>query len=87
MYHLKDITIVLALGVILLGIGPANATTYCGHYVGYCGHYVGGPERIGAGTPRSQCKFSSLQECRASVRERGGGTCYRMGPVARATGR
>jgi hypothetical protein len=80
MYHLKDITIVLALGVILLGIGPANATTYCAHY-------VGGPERVGAGTPRSQCKFSSLQECRASVRERGGGTCYRMGPVARATGR
>jgi hypothetical protein len=80
MFHLKRITTVMAMGVALLAMGPANAATYCAHF-------AGGSERIGAGTPRSQCKFSSLQECRASVRERGGGTCYRMGPLARATGR
>jgi len=80
MFHLKRIATAMAMGVVLLVMGPANATTYCAHF-------VGGSERMGAGTSRSQCKFPSLQECRASVRERGGGTCYRMGPLARATGR
>jgi hypothetical protein len=42
----------------------------------YCAKYVGGPERVASGA-RSQCEFATLQDCRASVRARGGGHCYK----------
>jgi hypothetical protein len=74
------IATVLGVGAMLCSFGSVNAATYCAHY-------IGGPERVLPGTPRSQCEFASLQECRASVRERGGGTCYKQGHVPRSLGR
>ena len=69
-----------AMFVILCTMGSANAATYCAHF-------IGGPERVSPGAPRSECEFASLKDCRAKVRERGGGTCYRQGHVARSLGR
>src|SRR5215831_17697245 len=60
------ITIVTALWIICTVV-PANAATYCASY-------VGGPERAHS---RSVCHFATLADCRASVRERGGGHCYK----------
>jgi len=65
----RPIIMAAALGIVLGTIGAANAATYCASY-------VGGPERA---TSRSVCHFASLADCRASVRERGGGHCYRKG--------
>ena len=67
----RPITITTAVGIIFCAMVSANAATYCAKY-------VGGPERVGSGD-RSQCDFATLKECRASVRARGGGTCYRKG--------
>lgn len=64
----RPITIAAVLSLWI--VGPTNAATYCAKY-------VGGQERVGSGA-RSQCEFSTLRECRASVRERGGGKCYKM---------
>jgi hypothetical protein len=76
----KTIVPVLSICVILWSVGSANAKTYCAHY-------IGGPERIDPNAPRSQCAFATLADCRASVRDRGGGTCYRKGTGPRQLGR
>jgi hypothetical protein len=65
----RSITIATALGIILCSIGSADAALYCASY-------VGGPEKAHG---RSNCVFATLHECRASVRNRGGGHCYRKG--------
>jgi hypothetical protein len=62
--------------VTALGIGLAISTTDFANAATYCAKYVGGKERVTSGA-RSQCNFSSLQACRASVRNRGGGSCYK----------
>lgn len=80
MRHPRVTAVASGMFVILCTIGSANAVTYCAHY-------IGGPERVSPGAPRSVCEFASLADCRASVRERGGGTCYRQGHVARSLGR
>ena len=64
----RTITVAAALGLFLCGASAADAAKYCASY-------VGGPEMKGA---RSQCKFSSLTACRDSIRNRGGGHCYKM---------
>jgi hypothetical protein len=64
----RSIIVAAAMGIVLCAVVPANAATYCAKY-------VGGPERVDSGD-RSQCNFATLKECRASVRARGGGTCY-----------
>jgi hypothetical protein len=64
----RSITIAMALGIILGSAGFADAKTT------YCASFVGGHEKAGA---RSQCVFASLESCRAHVRHRGGGHCYR----------
>ena len=61
------IATVLWMSAIICTVAPANAATYCASY-------VGGPERAHG---RSVCHFATLQECRTSVRERGGGHCYK----------
>ena len=81
MFHPRATATAFGMFVLLGTIGSANAA------VTYCAHYIGGPERVSPGAPRSQCDFATLKECRASVRERGGGTCYRQGHVARSLGR
>jgi hypothetical protein len=63
----RSITLAMALGIILYSAGYANAATYCASF-------VGGKEKAGA---RSQCAFATLGACRAHVRHRGGGHCYR----------
>jgi hypothetical protein len=45
----------------------------------YCASYVGGPERAHS---RSVCHFATLHDCRASVRARGGGHCYKKGQMS-----
>ena len=67
----RPIAAVATLCIVLGTICAANAATYCASY-------VGGPERANS---RSQCHFASLAECRASVRDRGGGHCYRKGEL------
>jgi hypothetical protein len=64
----RSITIAVALGFILSSMGSADAATYCAEF-------VGGKEKAGA---RHKCVFASLQSCRAHVRARGGGHCYRQ---------
>jgi hypothetical protein len=76
----KTMVPVLAICVILSSVASANAKTYCAHY-------IGGSERIDPNAPRSQCVFATLADCRASVKERGGGTCYRKGSGPRELGR
>jgi len=64
---LRSMTIAMALGVMMFSTGSAEAAKYCAGY-------TGGAEKAEA---RSNCVFASLNACRASVRERGGGHCYR----------
>ena len=66
----RPISVATVLGLVLCTVGDANAAKYCAKY-------VGGQERVASGA-RSQCEFSTLDECRASVRDRGGGKCYKM---------
>ncbi|HVY57047.1 MAG TPA: hypothetical protein VHA77_04280 [Xanthobacteraceae bacterium] len=66
---LRPITLATAFGLVLCTAGFAQAATYCAEY-------VGGSERVGSGA-RSQCNFATLKACRTSVRERGGGHCYK----------
>jgi hypothetical protein len=63
------LTMAAALGFVLCSVTSADAATYCASF-------VGGKEKAGA---RSQCVFATLNACRASVRHRGGGHCYKMG--------
>ena len=63
----RSIAIAMALGIILSAAGSADAATYCASF-------VGGHEKAGA---RSQCHFATLDACRAHVRHRGGGHCYK----------
>jgi hypothetical protein len=63
----RSMTIAMALGIILCSAGFADAATYCASF-------VGGKEKSGT---RSKCVFASLDACRAHVRHRGGGHCYK----------
>jgi hypothetical protein len=63
----RSITIASALSIILFSMSSADAATYCASF-------VGGKEKAGA---RSQCVFATLDACRAKVRARGGGHCYK----------
>ncbi len=65
----RAMTVVAGLSLFLCGASAADAAKYCAAY-------VGGPEMKHA---RSQCKFASMVACRESVRNRGGGHCYKMG--------
>ena len=68
---LRSMTLAAVLGTsVLIGtMSVANAATYCAKY-------VGGSERMHSGA-RSQCNFATLEACRASVRGRGGRSCYK----------
>ena len=62
----------------ILGSALLIGTTSLASAATYCAKYVGGAERMHSGA-RSQCNFSALHACRASVRARGGGSCYKRG--------
>src|SRR5215510_5470692 len=55
----------LSVVFVLFPQGSANAATYCAQLRG----------ATAAGHP--DCSFSTLDKCRARVRHRGGGHCYR----------
>lgn len=61
----------------ILGIGATFTVTSAGAAV-YCARFVGGHERATSHV-HAHCDFASLHACRAAVRERGGGHCYRAG--------
>ena len=55
---------ILGMAAVLYIQSPVNAATFCAQHVG--------------ATPERDCSFSTLKECRASIRAKGGGRCYRM---------
>jgi hypothetical protein len=55
---------VLSIGVVLYPQSPANAAAYCAQYSGTAG---GGPN----------CTFATIKDCRAAVKAKGGGRCYK----------
>jgi hypothetical protein len=69
MFRSLAIVSALGIGVVIGTMDLASAATYCAKY-------VGGTERVTSGA-RSQCNFSTLKACRASLRARGGGSCYK----------
>ena len=62
----------LSMGFVLYPQGSANAAKYYAQLRG----------ATAAGHP--DCSFSTLDKCRARVRHRGGGHCYRSHEVCRA---
>jgi hypothetical protein len=56
----------LSIGFVLYSPDSANAAKFCARLVGStaAGH--------------ADCSFSTLDACRARVRHRGGGHCYRL---------
>ena len=55
---------VLLMGVILYPQGFANADTYCAKPVG--------------ANAAPDCSFSNVKDCRASLKAKGGGRCYKQ---------
>jgi hypothetical protein len=56
----------LSMGFVAYSEGPANAAKYCAQLRG----------STASGHP--DCSFSTVDACRARVRHRGGGHCYRL---------
>ncbi|MCP3461967.1 MULTISPECIES: hypothetical protein [unclassified Bradyrhizobium] len=57
---------VLSMGFVLCSQDSANAATFCAQLRG----------AKAAGQP--DCSFSTLDTCRARVKHRGGGHCYKL---------
>jgi hypothetical protein len=64
MLRFVTLATILGMAVVLYGQGAVNAATFCAQHVG--------------ASPERDCSFSTLKECRASIRAKGGGRCYRM---------
>ncbi len=62
--HLVATTIFLSMGIVLYPQGSANAAAYCAQYSATAG---GGPN----------CTFATIKDCRAAVKAKGGGRCYK----------
>lgn len=65
---------------IIVGIGASFVVSEASAAPAYCARYVGGAERATSGA-HAHCDFGSLHACRVSVRERGGGHCYKAGSL------
>ena len=61
----------LSMGFVLCSQDPASAAKFCAQLRGA----TGGSEGV-AGRP--DCSFSTLEACRARVKHRGGGHCYKL---------
>jgi hypothetical protein len=59
-------TMLLSMGFLLYPLGPASAAKYCAQLRG------------ATATGHPDCSFSTLNACRARVRHRGGGHCFKM---------
>ena len=66
MIRLIATMMVLSMGFVLYPQGSANAAEFCAQLRG----------AKAAGHP--DCSFSTLDACRARVRHRGGGHCYKL---------
>jgi len=66
--------------VTVLALGIAAAFTVTDAKAAYCARFVGGAERKTSGV-HAHCDFATLSACRAAVRERGGGHCYKAGSL------
>jgi hypothetical protein len=58
--------IMLSIGFVLCPQGSANAAKFCAEIRG------------STPTGHPDCSFASLHDCRAHVREGGGGHCYKL---------
>jgi hypothetical protein len=56
----------LSAGFVLSPLGPASAAKFCAQLRG------------ATATGHPDCSFSTLEACRARVRHRGGGHCYKL---------
>jgi hypothetical protein len=56
----------LSMGFLLCPQGSANAAQFCAQLRG------------ATATGHPDCSFSTLEACRARVRHRGGGHCYKL---------
>jgi hypothetical protein len=56
----------LSMGFVLYPQGPANAAKFCAQLRG------------ATATGHPDCSFSTLEACRARVKHRGGGHCYKL---------
>ena len=65
MIRLIATTVFLSMSVVLYPQSSANAATYCAQSPGTAGT---GPN----------CTFSSMKECRAAIKAKGGGRCYKQ---------
>jgi hypothetical protein len=63
---LAAVMLLLSIGFVFYSQRPANAAKFCMQLRG----------ATAAGEP--DCSFSTLDACRARVRHRGGGHCYRL---------
>jgi hypothetical protein len=59
-------TMLLSMGFLILPQGPASAAKFCAQLRG------------ATATGHPDCSFSTLEACRARVRHRGGGHCYKL---------
>ncbi len=66
--------------VSLAVLGMVSAFTATSADAAYCARFVGGKERMTSGA-HAHCDYSTLNACRAAVRERGGGHCYKAGSL------
>jgi hypothetical protein len=58
-------TMFLSMGIVVYPQGSANgADTYCAKPVG--------------ATAAPDCSFSNIEDCRASLKAKGGGRCYKQ---------
>ena len=64
--RLMAMMMLLSIGFVLYPQGAANAAKFCAELRG------------ATATGKPDCSFSSLKECRASVRTGGGGHCYKL---------
>jgi hypothetical protein len=56
----------LSAGFVVYPLAPANAAKFCAQLRG------------ATATGHPDCSFSTLDACRARVRHRGGGHCYKL---------
>ena len=56
----------LSMGFVLIPQGSANAAKFCAQLRG------------STATGHPDCSFSTLEACRARVRHKGGGHCYKL---------
>lgn len=65
MFRLVILSTTIIVAAALYAPGAANAAAYCA-------------QLRSAGAAKPECAFATLQECRASVKAKGGGHCYKL---------